>query len=500
MNGTRRNWATVLAIVAIWAAGAGPSGLAYAAGDWYGYQGSVSGSTAVVGQRFDATTGFGDVVVHTWSGGDRDDWPETLRLSTLLAPNSVRPDAEFGGGALVIDGDTILAAAYRNTLRVGFPDPEEFDEAGSAYVFTRSGNVWSRQAQLVAPGGAVVGAQFGAAGDLDGDYALLTAPGVNAAYVFTRTGSSWNSGVSLAGGTINLPTAAALDGNVAVVGSLGGGAHVDVWRYSAGSGWGFETAIANPGDGDNLFGSAVSLSGDTLVVGARRQDMQIPSFPQPIDLPESGVAYVYRYNGSAWGLEQTIENPDPGTSDWFAFDVAVDGDQLLIGAPRDDTDGVDAGLAYLYERSGSSWTLSSTIHHDDAEPAGKWFGQVVGLDEGNRVIAGTGRAGVLEGVGDADFYAAGAGPVWPPGDANKDGVVNHEDAARLAAHWLQQGGAAWGDGDFNGDGNVDDLDASILAANWAYGGGGAAAVPEPSALVGLLALVLAAAAALARRK
>ncbi|MBN1591249.1 MAG: hypothetical protein JW888_17185 [Pirellulales bacterium] len=74
--------------------------------------------------------------------------------------------------------------------------------------------------------------------------------------------------------------------------------------------------------------------------------------------------------------------------------------------------------------------------------------------------------------------------VRTPGDANNDGVVNKDDAARLAAHWLFTSGVGWEEGDFNDDGRVDDLDASILAANWTPDGG--EAVPEPSAL-GLLA-------------
>jgi len=81
-----------------------------------------------------------------------------------------------------------------------------------------------------------------------------------------------------------------------------------------------------------------------------------------------------------------------------------------------------------------------------------------------------------------------------PGDANFDGVVDEQDAAILADHWLKKTGATWWDADFNHDGAVDDLDASILAAHWQYTPGGAA-VPEPGTwalLVGLgLAWVLA---------
>ncbi len=69
-------------------------------------------------------------------------------------------------------------------------------------------------------------------------------------------------------------------------------------------------------------------------------------------------------------------------------------------------------------------------------------------------------------------------PITPlPGDADSDGDVDGDDAARLAANWQTVGSATWAKGDFNGDFNVDDLDATIMAANWT---GSLAAVPEPS--------------------
>ncbi|MBN2022090.1 MAG: PEP-CTERM sorting domain-containing protein [Pirellulales bacterium] len=84
-----------------------------------------------------------------------------------------------------------------------------------------------------------------------------------------------------------------------------------------------------------------------------------------------------------------------------------------------------------------------------------------------------------------------------PGDANRDGTVDKDDAALLAAHWLQSEGVSWSVGDFNDDGSVDDLDLAILAANWTLPM--AATVPEPSTLALLGAAVLVALAARRRR-
>lgn len=88
----------------------------------------------------------------------------------------------------------------------------------------------------------------------------------------------------------------------------------------------------------------------------------------------------------------------------------------------------------------------------------------------------------------ADF--APASPLTP-GDANGDGVVNADDAVRMAGHWGTVDDASWFDGDFNGDGCVDAVDAAILGANWAAGSTEAtpSAVPEPGALVMLLTVL-----------
>lgn len=81
--------------------------------------------------------------------------------------------------------------------------------------------------------------------------------------------------------------------------------------------------------------------------------------------------------------------------------------------------------------------------------------------------------------------------VWEsiPGDANRDGRVDKEDAAALATNWGQSGG--WAEGDFDDDGLVSAADASILAAHWGQTAEKTAPVPEPTVVVILFSLTLA---------
>jgi hypothetical protein len=119
----------------------------------------------------------------------------------------------------------------------------------------------------------------------------------------------------------------------------------------------------------------------------------------------------------------------------------------------------------------------------DALNPANWDGFYVRLNQGvmdNLTVTASGTA---------------APPI--PGDANNSGTVDDADASILAAHWQQAGN--WGDGDFNGDNIVNDQDASILAAHWLESRESTSPVPEPSTLIGLLALGLAGLVALRRR-
>ncbi|MBN1588648.1 MAG: hypothetical protein JW888_03955 [Pirellulales bacterium] len=99
--------------------------------------------------------------------------------------------------------------------------------------------------------------------------------------------------------------------------------------------------------------------------------------------------------------------------------------------------------------------------------------------------------GTTTGVDLGDVFLVFNPGIDIPGDATGNGIVDEEDAVRLAEHWGFGPGATWSQGDFDEDGYVGPKDASIMAGNWGYGTGSeSAAVPEPSMLMLLLSLLL----------
>lgn len=108
--------------------------------------------------------------------------------------------------------------------------------------------------------------------------------------------------------------------------------------------------IAPPTPDYGHFGDAVAIDGSTLVVGAPRTNR-----PGAV---RAGAVYVFELSANAYTLTATLSSPAPHQA-WEAFGtaVAVDGDRIVVGAPdRDVLGATDAGMAYVFERSGSSWT------------------------------------------------------------------------------------------------------------------------------------------------
>jgi FG-GAP repeat len=299
--------------------------------------------------------------------------PAVMALAAALwaAPSGAQ-DRRLFGNSVAASGDTMIVGVAGENTAAGV-------DAGAAYVYTRSGATWTEQQRLTAPDGGA-GHQFGAAVAVSGDTLVVGAlygegaPGVpsGAAYVFVRSGATWSHQQKLApvGGAPSdwFGFFVAVSGDTAVVGApldssagvYAGAVHV-FQRSGAVWGAGQELHHPAPGDGDQ-FGFCVSISGDTLAVGARFDDTAAGA--------DAGSAHVFVRSGPGWALQQALVAADSAAGDWFGWAVAVDGDTAAVGANYDDNaGGENAGAVYVFTRTGPVWTELQKLTAADAQPA-----------------------------------------------------------------------------------------------------------------------------------
>ena len=143
---------------------------------------------------------------------------------------------------------------------------------------------------------------------------------------------------------------------------------------------------------DDELGTAVAISGDTLVATA-------PG-------PEPGAAYVYVFDDGAWTQQAKLTPGGGSTGEHFGAAVAMSGDRIAIGA---DQAGFGAGAVYVFVRSGASWVQEARLSAGDAAPRDA-FGTSVALDA-DTLVAGA----PIKRTGAAGSYANGAAYVFSRG-------------------------------------------------------------------------------------
>ncbi len=354
-------------------------------GAQFGNAVAVSGNTMVVGARFDGTTASqaGAAYVYVLSGGT---WTQQAVL--LAADGTV---ADKFGYSVAISENTIVVGAYN--------DDSPLSNAGSAYVFVRSGTTWTFQQKLTA-GDAAASDEFGVSVAVAGPTIFVGAhfadlPGGNsdagAVYRFTQSGTVWTQTQKIipVGGVIFanfFGESLAVSGNKLVVGSPGAdipftaAGSVYVFVESGGGVYLQQDKISIPGgaNGDR-FGSSVAIEGNTLISGATE-------YTPIISQPAYGAAYIYEFNGSAWVSQGRIVASDGASVDRFGYSVAVSNNVVAVGAREDDTTvGPDAGSAYIFTRSGTTWTQTQKIAPTDTFN-GDRFGVSVAMSFGNLVV------------------------------------------------------------------------------------------------------------------
>ncbi|MBL0164960.1 MAG: FG-GAP repeat protein [Xanthomonadales bacterium] len=320
------------------------------------------------------------------------------------------------GFSTAISGDTLLIGAPRDETVAGIKD-------GAAYIFVRSGQSWNLQARIVA-NDAHEGNYFGGPVALSGDTALIGAGGNSGAgeysgsvYVFKRTGNSWAQQAKL------IPSDSAaydyfgnsisLSGDTALIGRTSE-SFLPIPKVGAayvfvrqGSSWSQQTKlVGNDVLVQDDFGRSVAISGETAVVGS--------PFTSTAAGDNVGSAYVFQRSGTSWSQRQKLVAPDAASGDFFGNAIAVSGNHMLVGAPRHaNTTGALAGAAYVFALSGASWSVQSELGAADGAASDSFGGAVAISDELALVGAYYSANMGVAAAGTAHVYSR-AGDQWIP--------------------------------------------------------------------------------------
>jgi hypothetical protein len=247
----------------------------------------------------------------------------------------------------------------------------------------------------------------------------------------TEAGDNFGQAVALWGDTLAVgafheaSAATGIDGDESDNSAVESGA---VYVFArVGESWAQQAYIkpANTGAGDN-FGSQLALWGDTLAVVARREDGSATGINGSVDddASNSGAVYVFTRDGTAWSQQAYIKASNSEVDDNFATSIALWGDTLAVGCDGEDSSspGIDgdqddnsmssAGAAYVFVRSGTSWSQQAYIKpsHPGVE---HYFGRSVALWGDTLAVGAVGEDSASAGIdGDpANDDAPNAGSV-----------------------------------------------------------------------------------------
>ena len=230
--------------------------------------------------------------------------------------------------------------------------------------------------------------------DIEGhqDSFVVGAEGEDRAYVYERTGGSWALAQTLtppSGVEVNrFGSKVEITGDWLFVGDENA-EMVHIYQPSGGS-WSYFQTLDGKADfgainGDD-FGYKIDCSGDTVAISEERRTVGSNS--------NAGAVHIFVFNGTTWTKQHQFNNPNT-QGDYMGYDIALDGDLLVVGAYQNPVSGrQDAGQAYVLRRTGTTWALEQTLQ--EASPvAVQYFGGGVAVDEANEriIVNGFGSGG-----------------------------------------------------------------------------------------------------------
>ena len=341
-----------------------------------------SGDTLAVGAPQDQVAGGqgrGSVYVYTRSAGGN--W----ELQAHVLPVDGEGVDGFGT-SVAISGDTMVVGSPYDAISDKF-------YRGSVFIFTRASGIWSQQYRVIA-GDGVENDGFGSSVGYDGTTLVVGSPGTDSGalidrgsvYVYVGSGDNWTGQ-----GKFSASDAASYDAfgdRVAVVGdtilaSAKGddvGANNDQGSVYAfvrnGDGWVQQAKLlALDAAANDRFGRSLALRASTALVGANGDD--------GVAGPDQGSAYVFQRTGTTWSQQAKLTAPDALAFDYLGQSVALTDDTALVGGLGDgNVDTAHSVGAYVFERSGNSWSFKTRLDPGDtATSPGNWFGFAVAVTD-----------------------------------------------------------------------------------------------------------------------
>jgi hypothetical protein len=266
---------------------------------------------------------------------------------------------EGNTGSTIYHGYSVALSSDGNTAIVGGIGDDA--NAGAAWVYTRSGGIWTLQAKLFGSGATVNASQgFSVALSADGNTAIVGGIGDNtnagAVWIFIRNGSVWSQqGNKLVGtdavGNAQQGVAVSLsaDGNTAIVGGNRDNNFAGaVWVFTRnGSAWSQQGSklVVTDAIGNSRFGISVDLSsdGNTAIIGGHT------------DNANAGAVWIFTRSNNTWTAQTKITGSGAIGSARYGRSVSIssDGNTAIVGGYEDNT---AMGAVWVYTRSGGSWT------------------------------------------------------------------------------------------------------------------------------------------------
>ena len=316
-----------------------------------GHQGSsvaisADGTTAIVG-AYGISSNQGAVWIYTRTGAT---WAQQAKLVGTLNSGAASQGYSV---SLSADGNTAIWGGYTDN-----------SNQGAAWIFTRNGTTWTQQTKLVGTGNTGAANQgYSVSLSADGNTAMSGGiadnSGQGAAWIFTRSGTVWTQQTILigTGGTASALQGASVslsaEGNNAMSGGYGDNSYQGAaWIFTrSGTDWTQQAKLVGTGNSGAAYqGHAVSLSanGNTAISGGYQ------------DNGGRGAAWIFTRTGTTWTQETKLVGTGSSSiaAQGTSVSLTADGNTAMSGGLGDNS---LVGAGWVFTRSGTAWTQRAKV-------------------------------------------------------------------------------------------------------------------------------------------